>query len=176
MRSASQFILLIGLVTPQVACGQTPSWSMLKQTIRATYPDVRHVSTDSLAAWQASSARAPLLLDIRAEDEFAVSHLRGARRLDPDTHNLAMLLDLPPDTPLVTYCSVGYRSSAMAQRLAEAGFTNVVNLEGSLFAWANEGRPVYRDDRAVRQVHPYDRVWGRFLKKELHAYTATPKR
>ena len=45
--------LLLFLVLPQVACGQTPSWSMLKQTIRATYPDVRQVSTDSLAAWQA---------------------------------------------------------------------------------------------------------------------------
>lgn len=149
---------------------------MLKKTIRATYPDVRHVSTDSLAAWQAGSAPAPLLLDIRTEDEFAVSHLKDARRLDPDTQDFALLQDLPRDTPIVTYCSVGYRSAAMAARLAEAGFTNVVNLEGSIFAWANEDRAVYRRDRAVQQVHPYDAVWGRLLKKEVHAYAAAPER
>ena len=168
--------LVLLFISPHLACGQTPSWSMLKQTIRTTFPDVRHVSTDSLAAWQEGSAPAPLLLDIRAENEFAVSHLEGARRLDPDTHDFAMLLELPPDTPIVTYCSVGYRSSAMARRLTAAGFTNVVNLEGSLFAWANEGRPVYRAGRAVRQVHPYDAAWGLLLKKELHAYTASPDR
>ncbi len=148
---------------------------MLKKTIRATYPDVRHVSTDSLAAWQVGSASAPLLLDVRAEDEFAVSHLQNARRLDPDTPDFAMLQNLPPDTPIVTYCSVGYRSAAMAERLAEAGFTNVVNLEGSIFAWANEGRPVYRAGSTVQQVHPYDAVWGRLLNKELHAYIASPE-
>ena len=167
--------LLLFLVTPHVGCGQAPSWSVLNKTIRATYPDVRHVSTDSLAAWQAGSAPAPLLLDVRAEDEFAVSHLQNARRLDPDTQDFAMLGDLPPDTPMVTYCSVGYRSAAMAQRLAEAGFTNVVNLEGSIFAWANEDRAVYRADHIVQQVHPYDAVWGRLLKKALHAYTASPE-
>ena len=57
----------------------------------------------------------------------------------------------------------------MAQRLSEAGFTNVVNLEGSIFEWANQGHPVYREDRAVALVHPYDAVWGLLLKKDLRA-------
>ena len=71
---------------------------------------------------------------------------------------------------IVTYCSVGYRSAGVAQRLRAAGFTQVYNLEGSLFRWANEGRPLYRGDTLVHQVHPYDRVWGTLLKEELRAY------
>ncbi len=149
---------------------------MLKKNIRAAHPDIRHISSDSLAAWLASPVPAPLLLDVRAEAEFAVSHLPHARRLDPDTPDLTLLQDLPPDTPMVTYCSVGYRSSAMAERLREAGFTNVSNLEGSIFEWANEDHPVYRGDRVVQQVHPYDKIWGLLLKKELHAYTVSPER
>lgn len=167
--------LFLLLLAPHVGCGQAPSWSVLKQTIRATYPDVRHVSTDSLAAWLQAAPAPPLLLDVRTADEFAVSHLQDARRIDPDTDDLTSLQNVPRDTPIVAYCSVGYRSAALAQRLGAAGFTNVVNLEGSIFAWANEGHPVYRDDRPVRQVHPYDTVWGRLLKKELRAYTATPE-
>jgi hypothetical protein len=29
-----------------------------------------------------------------------------------------------------------------------------------IIRWANEGRPVYRDGRAVAEVHPYDDQWG----------------
>ena len=176
MRRSILIPLLLFLVSPHVGCGQSPSWSVLKKSIRVAHPDVRHISSDSLAAWLASPSAAPLLLDVRAEAAFTVSHLQGARRIDPDTRDFALLQDLPPDTPMVTYCSVGYRSSALAQRLTEAGFTNVVNLEGSIFEWANEGRSVYRDDRAVRQVHPYNTVWGQLLNKDLHAYTVSPER
>ena len=173
--SAVAIPLVLILVGPHVGCGQAPTWSMLKDDIRASYPSVRHISSDSLATWLASPAPAPLLLDVRAEAEFAVSHLPDARRIDPDTHDLAFFYDLPRDTPIVAYCAVGYRSSAMAEQLSGAGFTNVVNLEGAIFEWANEGHPVYRDDRVVLQVHPYDAVWGLLLKKELRAYTPSPE-
>jgi hypothetical protein len=63
----------------------------------------------------------------------------------------------------------------MAERLQKAGFTNVMNLEGSIFQWANEGRPVYRDAAEVQQVHPYDGIWGKLLDKDLRAYTPSPK-
>ena len=176
MRRAFLISFLLFLFNPHPGLGQPMAWAALKETIRTAFPEVRHLSTDSLAAWLASPSAAPLLLDVRAEAEFAVSHLQNARRIDPDTRNFAFLQDLPLDTPMVTYCSVGYRSSEMAQRLREAGFTNVVNLEGSIFEWANEGRSVYRHDRAVRQVHPYDEIWGFLLKKELRAYTVSPER
>lgn len=70
------------------------------------------------------------------------------------------------------YCSVGYRSAGVTQRLREAGFTNVSNLQGSIFRWANEGRPVYRDRRRVQAVHPFDARWGQLLTDSLHAYEA----
>ncbi len=43
------------------------------------------------------------------------------------------------------------------------------NLKGSIFQWANEGRPVVRDGEPVREVHPYDAVWGRLLDRDLRA-------
>jgi hypothetical protein len=45
----------------------------------------------------------------------------------------------------------------------------VFNLEGSLFQWANEGRPVYRDDVPVQAIHPYDARWGRLLDRRFHS-------
>ena len=148
-----------------------PEWSALKRLIRSRFPHVQHITTDELADWLSQSAnQQPVLLDTRTEAEFAVSHLLGAERIEPDTQDLAHLSRLAQDTPIVTYCSVGYRSSALCDRLRLAGFTRAVNLEGSIFAWANAGYPVYRNTDVVRQVHPYNAVWGVLLHHELHAY------
>ena len=164
------FVMLLSLFAPFVSAGQALSWAVVKQQIRTAFPDVQSLSTDELAAWLADADRpAPLLLDVRAEAEYAVSHLAGARHLAPEATPFSALASVPKDAPLVTYCSVGYRSAAMAARLREAGFTNVRNLEGSIFAWANEGRPVYRAGVAVPEVHPYDARWGLLLDKARRA-------
>jgi rhodanese-related sulfurtransferase len=98
-----------------------------------------------------------------------VSHLPGARRVDPNASAGTVAADLPKETPIVTYCAVGYRSGEMADRLRALGFSNVRNLEGSIFQWANEHRPLVRDDERVSTVHPYSAFWGRLLNDEVRA-------
>jgi hypothetical protein len=39
----------------------------------------------------------------------------------------------------------------------------VRNLDGSIFAWANEGRPLERNGQPAQLVHPYDALWGKLL-------------
>ena len=47
---------------------------------------------------------------------------------------------------------------------------SVYNLKGSIFKWANEGRPVVDSSgQAVSKVHPYSAVWGKCLNSELRA-------
>jgi hypothetical protein len=55
---------------------------------------------------------------------------------------------------------------AEIQRL---GLPNVVNLEGSIFQWANEGRPLYCGELRAEQVHPYGAMWSGLLKQGLAA-------
>lgn len=145
----------------------SPRWVELKSEIRAKFPNVDQMSVDELAARLESGADAPLLLDVRAVEEHAVSHLAGARRAETKTDALALLADAPRDREIVLYCSVGYRSSSLASELAQAGFTNVHNLEGSIFEWANTGHVVVRDGTPARAVHPYDADWGKLLEREL---------
>jgi hypothetical protein len=45
----------------------------------------------------------------------------------------------------------------------------VQNLEGSIFQWANEHRPLVRDGQRETRVHPYNAVWGRLLAPEVRA-------
>jgi rhodanese-related sulfurtransferase len=107
------------------------------------------------------------LLDVRTAAEYDVSHIHDARRVDPDSS--VESINLPKDQPIVTYCSVGYRSAAFAKKLQDAGYTNVQNMTGSIFEWASEGRPMEREGHRVNKVHPYNSTWGKLLKPELRA-------
>jgi 3-mercaptopyruvate sulfurtransferase SseA len=80
---------------------------------------------------------------------------------------------MPKDTSIVAYSSVGYRSARLAYWLGRQGYTRVANLEGSLFRWANEGRPMFHEDRPTVRVHPYDERWGLMLESPYRA-TAEP--
>lgn len=157
---------LLLLLVPAVAGAQ--DLRALRPLIAARHPSVRWVSTATLAEWM-REGRPLLLLDAREVAEHRVSHLAHARRVDPDRPDVRRLA-LPRGARVVVYCSVGWRSAAVAEAIARAGHREVYNLEGGIFAWANEGREVVRDGRAVRAVHPYDETWGRLLRRELHAY------
>ncbi len=145
---------------------------LLKSAIAARFPHVRWVDTETLSRWVKRDAeKQPTLLDVRTEAEFEVSHLQGAHRVDPDAPDIEAL-SIAPDVTVVVYCSVGYRSAAIIERIQRAGARTVYNLEGGIFAWANQGRPVYRDDVPAELVHPYNTLWGHLLRKDLRG-TAT---
>ena len=155
----------------QTGCSQDLGWTAVNQMIASDFPEAPLITTDSLAERLSDpTAPRPVLLDARSPEEYAVSHLPGARRVNPDVNAFPKLDTLSRDTAIVVYCSVGYRSARVTTWLREQGFTNAANLKGSIFRWANEGRPVVRDDTPVRAVHPYDRTWGTLLNDELHAY------
>ena len=144
-------------------------WQAIKAETRRKFPTVPRIQTAELAAWLGDPTRPPpVLIDAREAAEFDVSHLADARRVEPGSDPAA--LHLPKDQPVVTYCSVGYRSADFAQRLRQAGYTHVQNLEGSLFQWANEGRPLVADQgQRVERVHPYNRTWGLLLQPSRRA-------
>ncbi|MFN0066906.1 MAG: rhodanese-like domain-containing protein [Limisphaerales bacterium] len=127
--------------------------------------------------WTAEQAAARLpeaqLLDVREPAEYAVSHLPGARQVAPEADAAARARTLDPARPVVVYCSIGWRSSALAQRLQAAGFTNVANLHGSLFAWAAEGRPLESNGVPARVVHPYSPQYSFLLPARLVAAVPT---
>lgn len=138
--------------------------------VRERFPAAPQISTADLAAWLADETRPqPLLLDVRAAAEFEISHLAGAQRAADMEAALHVLEGVDTDAAIVAYCSVGYRSSQLVERLRAVGFSNVSNLDGSIFQWANEGRTVYRNDAPVRLVHPFDEDWSRLLRPSLRA-------
>lgn len=142
--------------------------TLLSCPMRALHPGVRWLTTDALSA-MLLEPDAPVLLDARSADEFDVSHIRGARRIDPEGPFTDLVAS---ERPIVVYCSVGWRSALAIEAMPPERAAHVLNLDGGLFAWANEGRELVRGERRVRDVHPYDRFWALFLAEHLRAYAA----
>jgi rhodanese-related sulfurtransferase len=162
--------ILIGGVVLFIA-GRPVAFEMLQRRIASKFPEVKWISTQELARWRDDRGQPqPVVLDARTTPEVELSHLRGAIPIDPYRPSLRTVASFPKDTPLVVYSSAGYRSARVASWLANAGYTNVRNLAGSIFQWANEGRPLFKEeDRPTAVVHPYDRKWGLLVEGRYRA-------
>ncbi len=104
------------------------------------------------------------LVDTRSKEEYQVSHIPGAHYGGYKDFNLTQYEALPKDTMLVFYCSIGYRSEKISEKMKKAGFTNVYNLYGSIFEWVNEGNSVVgMDGNKSEEVHTYNKRWGQWV-------------
>ena len=143
-------------------------WRDIKAEIIEKFPEVDQWSTEQVVEALANGPEAPLVVDVRAPDEFAVSHLPGARNIPMGEDLAGALAEVSPDRPILIYCSVGYRSARASEALSAAGFTQVHNYLGSIFEWANEGESVINADGETTFVHPFDSDWGQLLRSDLH--------
>ena len=168
---AFAILLLVQAAWPAQAPQDRPvaeeRWGETLRLVRETFPDVPQLSTERLAELLVEDADV-VLLDARSKEEFETSHLQGAVRATSVRTAQKALGEHGEKPTVVVYCSVGYRSSRLAQQLRDHGVEDVFNLEGSLFKWANEGRPVYRGSEQVLPVHPFDEDWGGLLHSSRH--------
>ena len=103
------------------------------------------VSPANFAAWRNAASLEPVVLDVRepwelqtasvTPDGFALLHV-------PMQSIPARLAELkstyPEDQPIACLCHHGIRSQQVADYLMRNGFTDVVNLQGGIAAWAQE--------------------------------------
>jgi rhodanese-related sulfurtransferase len=107
-----------------------------------------------------------VLLDTRARKEYNVSHLQNAIWVGYDEFDLQTLDTIDKNTRIVVYCSVGYRSEKIAEKIIAAGFTNVQNLYGGIFEWVNqEQKIVDTQNQYTNKIHGYSKTWGIWLKR-----------
>jgi len=118
---------------------------------------IRQIQPDSL---EFSNS---LLLDIREIEEYEVSHIKNANYAGYNDFSIEQFESINKDTTIVVYCSVGHRSSKVAQKFIEAGFKDVRNLYGGIFQWINLGREIVKDSVLTDSLHTYNERWGRYI-------------
>jgi len=110
-------------------------------------------------------------LDTREVDEYAVSHIPGAVDVGYKKVAWEKIEALDKSRKIIVYCSVGIRSEAIGKQLLQKGFTDVYNLYGGIFLWADQGRELIDSEgNKTSKVHGYNRWWGRWVKKAKVVY------
>ncbi len=149
------------------ACGQQSLEKKLESMYRHTVPLIQ---PEQLENWQISGKEL-ILLDIRSPKEYQVSHLKGAELVVYKTFDPGNISHISKTSTVVVYCSVGYRSERVGEKMKELGFKEVYNLYGGIFQWKNQGHPVVNSyNQITDSVHVYNRIWGQWLKQGTKVY------
>lgn len=90
----------------------------------------------------AMDAGTAVIIDVREADELARAAIPGARHI-PMGDLLDRLAEVPREGTVIFSCHSGGRSEDVCRYLeANEGFSDLVNLEGGIVAWAQAGLPV----------------------------------
>lgn len=98
------------------------------------------------------------IIDVRTQVEFREIHAIPARNIPLDRLDPAAVMSSRngrSDQPLYVICRSGNRSVKAQRAFLEAGYDNVVNIDGGTDAWVAAGLPVARGQAAMsleRQV------------------------
>ncbi|MFK7755883.1 MAG: rhodanese-like domain-containing protein [Flavobacteriales bacterium] len=156
------FQLLAFLQVSLLGCAQNQSFeekleSMYKGTVELVNP--KDLPTDAV------------LLDTREKEEFDVSHIPNALFTGYKDFNTDALKDIPKTDTIVVYCSVGYRSERIGEKLQKMGYSNVFNLYGGIFEWKNLGNSVINAEGSeTEKVHTYNKTWSKWLTRGEKVY------
>lgn len=169
--------LLIGFLAVFLSsCSEakTSDLDSVHDSIETRYNDIEHLDP---VTYSRKTYDSVVLFDVREKEEYEVSHLPEAIQIDPDMsadefmENYGIMVqeygDRVEAVEVIFYCSVGERSSRMARRIqaVSPGF-KIYNLEKGIFGWHNEEMPLVKGLWGTDYIHPYDKNWGRYLKRQ----------
>ncbi len=137
----------------------------VRQLIRIGYDDLRGYLDGGLTAWLAAGlptqrvpvmpaeelrlqlerGAAPLVLDVRHDDEWRGGHLPRAVHLDAGRLP-AYPPAMPRDERIIVHCAHADRSTVAISLLEQRGYQDLVQLEGGYSHWQAAGYPIVRDN------------------------------
>ena len=167
----NKYLLLLTLGVGLAFSAQTCAQDVRNSTYELMLDNLLSHTVEEVSAEEVAEMKDVTLLDSREAREFEVSHIENATCVGYDEFDPSLVEDLPRDQKIVVYCSVGYRSEKITEKLLAMGFTDVANMYGGIFEWVNSGLPVVDENGdPTKAIHAYDRVWGVWLEEGEKVY------
>lgn len=101
---------------------------------------MRHMTASELKSVLETSGQPPVLVDVREPWEFQICRIENSKHI-PMSNIMRALNEFDPAQELVLICHHGVRSQRVGAYLTQAGFRNLINLDGGINAWAREVDP-----------------------------------
>lgn len=103
---------------------------------------VKSVSADEVKSEMKKGA---LVLDVRKQGEWNVSHLKEATFF-PLSDFPGCIISLDKETPYIVHCGGGYRSMTAISIMKNLGFKNLINVNGGFGAMQTAGLEIVTDE------------------------------
>lgn len=85
----------------------------------------------------------PILVDVREAHERESGYLPGSMGLSKGVLERDIEQKIPDrNTPIIFYCSGGFRSVLAADNVQKMGYTHVASMAGGSRAWVEQGLPL----------------------------------
>jgi len=158
------WLVPFGTLLVLVAMARMDLEEAVRQLLRIGYDDLRGHLEGGMAAWEAAglpvervrtvtpaalrqrlrTGDAPVVLDVRSNDEWRDGHIPGALHVE---NGRLPTEDLPfsEDREVVVHCHTYNRSTSGLSVLARRGFRNLALLDGGFAAWEGMAYEVTRD-------------------------------
>lgn len=79
------------------------------------------------------------LIDVRTPEEYKEGHIKGAKNIDFFSEDFVeQFEEMDKNEPVYIYCRSGNRSAKASKKLSDAGFKNIIDLEGGYKAWTGK--------------------------------------
>ncbi len=96
---------------------------------------------------QLNTETPPLLVDVREAQEWESGILPGAMGISKGVLERDIEQKIPDKTtPIIFYCSGGFRSVLAADNVQKMGYTHVASMAGGSRAWIERGLPILAKD------------------------------
>ena len=83
------------------------------------------------------------LVDVRTPGEYEEGYIANFQNIDFMSPTFEEdILKLDKEKPVILYCKSGGRSAKCAEKMAEAGFVKIYDLEGGITKWMHGGNDV----------------------------------
>jgi rhodanese-related sulfurtransferase len=169
MKNKKIIFLFLSVLCIGQAFGQSKDAAFNKMLAELIDFEVPTITVAKLKKMQESGK--VYILDAREVREYNVSHLPNAEHIGYDDFLVTDVKYIPKNAMIVIYCTVGYRSGKIVEKLQKVAYTNVYNLHGSIMEWANEGNIlVDGKGKTTTKVHTYSKGWSKWLKRGIRVY------
>jgi rhodanese-related sulfurtransferase len=121
------FILSFVILTTTLSCKE-----------KATISEVQVVSSEEMQTLLEMDD--VQLVDVRTPEEYKEGYIDKSQNIDFQSPTfLEDISKLDKSKPVLVYCRSGGRSARCAEKLKEAGFIKIYDLEGGISKWKHEG-------------------------------------
>lgn len=135
---AAELLAAVGLRVRGFLGGGMTAWRAEERPVQR----IEAIGPDALAGRLGDGTDAPLVLDVRDDDEYAEGHVPGSLHI-PYQELAERLGELPRERPIATICKGGKRSGLAASILQREGFERLLHVsDGGVGTWQRAGHPV----------------------------------